>query len=129
MAGLANLLVGYVWSSFQSRERLKAEIVVLRHQLNVLRRRAPKRPRLSGSDRALFVWLYRLFPGIAGAITIIRPETVIGWHRAGFRAWCGAGSPAIRAVGPKSIESCAISFGACARRIGFGGRHASMANC
>ena len=79
--------MGYVWSSFQSRERLKAEIVVLRHQLNILRRKAPKRPRLSGSDRALFVWMHRLFPSIASAITIIRPETVIGWHRAGFRAW------------------------------------------
>ena len=87
MAGLANLLFGYVWRSFQSRERLKAEIIVLRHQLNILRRRAPKRPRLSGCDRALFVWLHRLFPSIVGAITIIRPETVIGWHRAGFRAW------------------------------------------
>ena len=87
MAGLINLLLAYVWSCLQSHERLKAEIVVLRHQLNVLRRKAPKRPKLSGSDRALFVWLYRLFPSIAGAIIIIRPETVIGWHRAGFRAW------------------------------------------
>src|ERR1039457_5946433 len=85
--GSLNLLLAYVWSCFQSHERLKAEIVVLRHQLNVLRRKAPKRPKLSGSDRALFVWLYRLFPSIAGAITIIHPETVIGWHRAGFRAW------------------------------------------
>jgi hypothetical protein len=45
MAGLANLLLGYVWSCFQSRERLKAEIVVLRHQLNILQRKARKRPR------------------------------------------------------------------------------------
>ena len=87
MAGLVNILLGYVWSCFQSRQRLQAEIVVLRHQLNILRRKAPKRPRLSNSDRGLFVWLHRLFPGIAGAITIVRPETVIGWHRAGFRAW------------------------------------------
>jgi hypothetical protein len=87
MAALANLLWGYVWSCFQSRERLKAEIVVLRHQLNILRRKAPKRPRLFGSDRTLFAWMHRLFPSIASAITIVRPETVIGWHRAGFRAW------------------------------------------
>jgi len=86
MAGLANLLLEYVWSSFQSRERLKAEVVVLRRQLNILRREAPKRPRLSRSDRALFAWMHRLLSSIAGAITIIRPETVIGWHRAGFRA-------------------------------------------
>jgi transposase InsO family protein len=87
MAGLVNLLLGYIWSCFQSHERLKAEIVVLRHQLNVLRRKAPKRPKLSGSDRALFVWLCRLFPSIASAITIVRPETVIRWHQAGFRTW------------------------------------------
>ena len=87
MAGLVNLLLGYVWSCFQSHERLKAEIVVLRHQLNILRRKTPNRPKLSGSDRALFVWLYQLFPSIAGAITIVRPETVIRWHRTGFRAW------------------------------------------
>ena len=66
---------------------MKAEIVALRHQFNILKRKAPKRSRLSGSDRVLFVWLYRLFPSIADAVTIIRPETVIGWHRAGFRAW------------------------------------------
>src|ERR1019366_4124554 len=87
MVGLVNLLFGYVWSCFQSDDRLKAEIVVLRHQLNILRRKRPKRPQLSGSDRALFVCLYRLFPSIAGAITIFRPETVIRWHREGFRAW------------------------------------------
>jgi len=87
MAGLVNLLLGYIWTCFQSREHLKAEVVVLRHQLNVLRRKASKRPKLSGSDRALFVWLCRLFPSIASAITIVRPETVIRWHRAGFRTW------------------------------------------
>ena len=87
MVGLVNLVLGYVWSCFQSHERLKAEIVVLRHQLSILRRKAPKRPKLSGGDRALFVWLCRLFPGIADAITIVRPGTLIRWHRAGFRAW------------------------------------------
>jgi transposase InsO family protein len=87
MASLVNILLGYVWSCFQSHESLKAENVVLRHQLNILRRKVLKRPQLSGSDRMLFVWLYRLFPGIADAITIVRPETLIRWHRAGFRAW------------------------------------------
>ena len=87
MTGLVNLLLGYIWSCFQSHECLKAEIVVLRHQLNVLRRKAPKRPKLSGSDRALFVWLCLLFPSIASAITIVRPETVIRWHQEGFRTW------------------------------------------
>ena len=84
MAGLVNILLGY--GCFQSHESLKTENVVLRHQLNILRRKVLKRPKLSGSDRMLFVWLYRLFPGIADAITIVRPETLIRWHRAGFRA-------------------------------------------
>jgi hypothetical protein len=72
MVGLANLPLGYIWNSFQSREHLRAEIVVLRHQLNILQRRAPKRPRLSGSDRALFVWLYRLCPEIVDEDDIFR---------------------------------------------------------
>jgi transposase InsO family protein len=87
MANLVGLVSAYAWSCFQSRERLKAENTVLRHQLNILQRKAAARPHLSGSDRALFTWLYRLFPSIAAAITIVRPETVIGWHRARFRAW------------------------------------------
>src|SRR5450432_744662 len=87
MASLVKLLAAYVWSCFQSRERLKAENTVLRHQLNVMQRRNPRKLRLFGSDRALFVLLYRLFPSIAAAVTIVRPGTVIGWHRAGFLAW------------------------------------------
>src|SRR3974390_1373423 len=87
MSGLFKILLVYAWSSFQARERLKAEIIVLRHQLNILSRKVPKRPKLSGSDRAIFVWLSRLFPQIADIITVVRPETIVGWHRAGFRAW------------------------------------------
>ncbi len=87
MSGLIKILLVYVWSCFQSRERLKAEIIVLRHQLNILGRKVPKRPRLFGGDRTIFVLLCRLFPQIVDAIAIVQPETVIGWHRAGFRAW------------------------------------------
>jgi len=87
MATFFRLLLGYVWDCFRSHERLKAEILILRHQLNILHRKAPKRLRLSGGDRALFVWLYRRFPDIGNAVAIIRPETVIRWHRMGFRAW------------------------------------------
>lgn len=87
MADLVRLLWGFVLDYLRSHEQVRAENAVLRHQLNVLRRKAPKRLRLSNSDRALFILLYRLFPAVASAVTIIRPETVIGWHRAGFRAW------------------------------------------
>jgi hypothetical protein len=72
-------------SPFKTRARLEAEIVLLRHQLNVLRRRVPSKPRLGVADRWLFVWLYRLFPPILNAITITQPETIIRWHRRGFR--------------------------------------------
>jgi hypothetical protein len=87
MADLVRLLWEFVLDCLRSPEQLKAQNAVLRHQLNILRRKTPKRPKLFGSDRMLLVWLYRLFPGIAGVVTIIRPETVIGGHRAGFRAW------------------------------------------
>ena len=87
MLDIVKLLLAFVRDCFRSPEQLKAEILVLRHQLSVLQRKNPGRPQLSGTDRALFVWLYRMFPAIANAITIIRPETVIRWHRAGFRAW------------------------------------------
>jgi hypothetical protein len=87
MVDLVRLLWEFVLDCFRSPEQLRAENVVLRHQLNVLRRKSPKRPKLYGRDRALFVWLYRLFPGIADAIAIVRPETVIRWHRAAFKAW------------------------------------------
>ena len=53
----------------------------------MLRRRAPKRRHLNNTDRFLFVWLYHWFPSVLGAIAIVRPETIIRWHRAGFRAY------------------------------------------
>jgi transposase InsO family protein len=61
--------------------------VLLRHQLSVLRRHAPLRPTLTVADRLLFVWLYRLFPSVLNAVAIIQPETVIRWHRMGFRLY------------------------------------------
>src|SRR6476619_4900632 len=91
MATFFRLLLGYMWDCFRSHERLKTEILILRHQLNILHRKAPKRLRLCGGDRALFVWLYRRCPDIGNATAIVRPETIIRWHRMGFRA-CGAGT-------------------------------------
>jgi transposase InsO family protein len=72
---------------FRSRASLQAEIVVLRHQLNVLRRKSPQRITLSGIDRLVFTRLYALVPGVLGALQIVKPDTVIRWHRAGFRAY------------------------------------------
>src|SRR4030081_2904584 len=74
-------------SPFKTRARLEAEIALLRHQLNVLRRQAPLKPRLTVADRLVFVWLYHLFPAVLNAVTIGQPETVIRWHRTGFRLY------------------------------------------
>jgi hypothetical protein len=72
-------------SPFKTQARLEAEIVLLRHQLNVLRRRVPSKPKLAVGDRLLFVCLYRLFPAALNTVTIIQPDTIIRWHRTAFR--------------------------------------------
>src|SRR5947209_13793301 len=87
MIDLFKLILGVLTLLFRSRAQLEAEILVLRQQINVLRRRASKRPHLNNTDRFLFVWLYRWFPSVLSAIAIVRPETIIRWHRAGFRAY------------------------------------------
>ena len=87
MFAIAFLFVRVLCDYFKSRRRLEAEILVLRHQLNVLQQRAPRRLYLTWADRALFVWLYRGFPRILDAITILRPETIVRWHRKGFSAF------------------------------------------
>ena len=81
------LLVHVLVSPYKTQARLEAEIVLLRHQLSVLRQRVPSRPKLTVADRLLFVWLYRLFPSVLNAVTIVQPETVIRWHRTGFRLY------------------------------------------
>src|ERR1700732_386208 len=81
------ILSWFVVSLFRSKGRLEAEIVILRHQLNVLRRRIPSRGRLTLIDRLIFVWLYRLRPSVLSAVVIVQPETVMRWHRKGFRLY------------------------------------------
>src|SRR6266850_6732363 len=73
--------------AFRSRVSLEAENTILRHQLNVLRRQSPKRPTFGMLDRLLFAGLYRLAPKVLGALAIVKPETVVKWHRAGFRSY------------------------------------------
>jgi hypothetical protein len=72
---------------FRSRNALEAEILALRHQLNILQRRSPKKPTLSNIDRLIFTGLYGLAPGVLRTLTIVMPETVVRWHRAGFRLY------------------------------------------
>jgi hypothetical protein len=72
---------------FRSRARLEAEILVLRNQLNILQRKSTKRAAFKSIDRLMFAGLYRRVPGVLDALKILKPETMIRWHRAGFRAY------------------------------------------
>lgn len=87
MASFFSLVFHVLASPFRSRARLEAEVVFLRHQLNVLRRQARAKPRLTTLDRWLFVWLYWVQPSLSEAMVIVKPETVIRWHRTGFRLY------------------------------------------
>jgi hypothetical protein len=88
MIGLFCFVLAVLASPFKSKVRLEAENAVLRHQLIVLRRKMHGRPRLTNNDRWFFIQLYRWFPSILQVLTIIRPETLVRWHRAGFcRYW------------------------------------------
>src|SRR5262249_15670718 len=87
MIELLRLTLHIMASLFRPRTKLVAEILILRQQLNVLRRQVSKRPQLSNTDRFLFVWFYRWFPCVLSAIAILRPETIIRWHRAGFQSY------------------------------------------
>ena len=69
----------------RSRASLEVEIVALRHQLNVLRRKSPKRLAFNNFDRLILANLYRIAPRTMNVLTIVEPETVIRWHRSGFR--------------------------------------------
>src|SRR5947199_801343 len=85
MVALISFLLNMVASLFKSKSRLEAWNAALRHQLIVLQRKVRGRVRFTNSDRLFFVQLYRWFPSVRKAVAIIRPETLVRWHRAGFR--------------------------------------------
>jgi transposase InsO family protein len=87
MSDLCRLIWCAVIGLFRSQAALRAEIVLLRHQLNVLGRRSPKRVNLGNIDRLVFAGIYSLARQVLDALQIIKPKTVIGWHRAGFRTY------------------------------------------
>jgi putative transposase len=72
-------------SCAQSRATLQLEILALRHQLQVLERSRLRRLRLARADRLLWTWLSRVWTGWRAALVIVEPETIIAWHRRGFR--------------------------------------------
>jgi hypothetical protein len=87
MLDFLRLFLHVLAAPFRTQARLEAEITMLRHQLNVLRRQAASKPRLTAADRLLFVWLCRRFPSLRDAITIVQTDTVLRWHRLGFRLY------------------------------------------
>ena len=87
MIGLLCFVLAVLASPFKSKIRLEAENAVLRHQLIVLRRRLQGRVRVTNNDRWFLILLYRRFPSILQVLTIMRPETLIRWHRSGFRCY------------------------------------------
>jgi transposase InsO family protein len=89
MIALLYFILTVLVSPFKSKSRLEAENAALRYQLIVLRRKVGGRIRLTNGDRLVFVQLYRWFPSVLKVITVFRPETLVRWHRAGFRRyWC-----------------------------------------
>jgi hypothetical protein len=87
MFAILHALGMFVVDLFKSRSRLEAENLFLRHQLNIALRRAPPRLRLHDSDRALLVWMTKLWPSLLGVAQVVQPETILRWHRAGFKAY------------------------------------------
>jgi transposase InsO family protein len=87
MIALVCFVLAALASPFKSKSRLEAENAVLRHQLIVLRRKLKGRARLTNNDRWFLVQMYRWFPSILTVVTIVQPETLVRWHRAGFRRY------------------------------------------
>ena len=87
MIALLSFVLAVLAAPFKSKSRLEAENAALRHQLIVLRRKVHGRARLTNNDRWFFIQLHRWFPSILQVLTIIQPETLVRWHRAGFRCY------------------------------------------
>ncbi len=87
MLTILHMLLIFVAGLFKSRSRLEAENLFLRHQLNIALRLARPRLRLRGGDRVLLVWMVRLWPSLLGMAKVVQPETILRWHRSGFKAF------------------------------------------
>jgi putative transposase len=85
MLELERSVISVVARRLRSRASVELENLALRHQLHVLRRQRPGRLRLITIDRLLWVWLYRLWPRCLDTMVLVKPATVVQWHRQGFR--------------------------------------------
>ena len=108
MFALLHSLAIFVIDFFKSPRRLEAENLFLCHQLSIALRRAPPRLRLRGSDRALMVWLTRLWPSLLGAAHVVQPETTFAGIVLVSRR-SGDGNREKGQSGQRSTESCEIS--------------------
>ena len=107
MLAILHLLGMFVVNLFRSRRRLEVENLFLRHQLNIALRRAPHHLRLHGSDRAVMVWMTQVWPSLLGLSRVVQPDTILRWHRAGFRAywrWKSHGQPGRPKIEPELRE-------------------------
>ena len=115
MLDLIRLIFGLVVDLFRSRAALEAEVIVLRQQINVLRRGKPTRLTFMAADRLVLGWICWLFPNARDALAVVRPETVMRWHRAGFRSYWRwksrgwPGRPALSAEIRKLIREMSIA--------------------
>ena len=80
-------LVSWLAGRFRSRAKLELEVIALRHQLAVLHRQRPGRAQLLALDRLLWIWLYRVWPRYLNIMVLVKPATVVQWHRQGFRLY------------------------------------------
>ena len=87
MMTILSALVSLLSFRVRSRASLELELVALRHQVTVLRRQRPGQLRLFSTDRLLWVWLYRVWPQVLNAMVLVKPATVVQWHRKGFRLY------------------------------------------
>src|SRR6516164_11638678 len=87
MFAIIHLLATFIADLFKPPRRLEVENLFLRHQLNVALRRAPQRVRLRAGDRALMVWMTRMWPSLLDLSRVVQPATILWWHRCGFRAY------------------------------------------
>ena len=110
MISLIHFVLAILASPFKSKSRLEAENAALRHQLTVLRHNVRGRAKLTNNDRWFFVQLYRWFPSVLEVLTIIRPETLVRWHRAGFRRYWHWKSRQ-REGDRRFRQSCVCSYG------------------
>src|ERR1700716_290315 len=87
MIAILSTVISILAFRFRRRASLELELIALRHQVRVLRRQHPGRLRLFTADRLLWVWLYRVWPQVLNTMVLVKPATVVQWHRKGFRLY------------------------------------------